>query len=206
MQGKYQFQANEHWLAKSQVQLSSRPGYSMYQLEGEYLGSDYSLNAKAINMHPGDGTGIYTLGYFQSITSRIAVGLEGMLQRPFPDLTEAGMSLFGRFAANSSQIFTLTLQNLVGVQASYFHKVSEQVELASEWQGLLAGPQMESVASISGKFTYRQATVRAQVDSLGKLGVFLEERILGTVSLLISGEIDHWKAKSRFGVGLSIEN
>ena len=116
------------------------------------------------------------------------------------------MSLFARYGIPDKSVLTLTLQNLLGLQASYFHKVSDQVELCSEIHAVLAGPQMEAVASIGSKMEYRQASIRAQLDSLGKIAVFLEERLMGRMAFLISGEIDHLKGKSKFGVGLSIEN
>lgn len=206
VQGKYHYTLNESLIGKAQIQLSHRPGYSMYQVESDYLGGDYAVNVRAINANPAENTGIYMASYLQSVTAKLALGVEGVLQRPVPDMEEAGMSLFARYGIPDKSVLTLTLQNLLGLQASYFHKVSDQVELCSEIQAVLAGPQMEAVASIGSKMEYRQASVRAQLDSLGKIAVFLEERLMGRMALLISGEIDHLKGKSKFGVGLSIEN
>ena len=206
VQGKYHYSWSDALIGKAQIQLSHRPGYSMYQVESDYLGADYAVNLRAMNANPSDNTGIYMASFLQSVTPKLALGVEGVLQRPVPDMEEAGMSLFARYGVPDKSVFTLTLQNLLGVQASYFHKVNDQVELCTELQAVMAGPQMEAVASISSKMDYRQASVRAQLDSLGKVGVFLEERLMGRMALLISGEIDHLKGKGKFGVGLSIEN
>lgn len=228
-------QAKYHWAAaedgrgttlKAQLQLSNKPGYSMYQVESDYLGADYALNVRAVNANPSTRTGIYMASYLQAVAPSLAVGVEGVLQKPTPDVEEAGMSLvarlaMGRFqsavpasaaageAAAASQpvaVATLTLQNLLGVHASYFHRLSDNVELASELQAVLAGPASEAVASVGCRLEYRASSIRAQLDSLGKLAVFVEERLMGRMALLVSGEIDHVKGRSKFGVGLSIEN
>ncbi len=180
----------------------------MCQMDTDYLGPEFnSLNFRAINANPGNSTGIFMASYLQSISKSWMLGVEGVLQRPIPDIEEAGMSLFARWQnPGQSSIFTLTLQNLLGIQASYYHKVSDQVELCTELQAVLAGPQVEAVAHAGCKLEYRQACVRAQVDSLGKMAVFLEERLMGRMALLLSGEMDHIKGRSKFGVGLSIEN
>lgn len=180
----------------------------MFQAESEYLGCDYTANMKAINFNPVNMTGILSAGYLQSITPRLLLGVEGVLQRPLPEVEEAGMTLIAKYSPKgpTNSVFTLNLQNLVGLQASYFHRVSESVELATDWQAVLAGPQRESVASISCKMEHRQASVRVQADTLGKVGLFLEERLFGRVALLISGEVDHMKGRNKFGVGLTIES
>ena len=80
------------------------------------------------------------------------------------------------------------------------------MELGTELQMLFAGPRKESIALAAAKFEYRQANIRAQIDSTGKTAVLLEEKVLPGLSFLISGEIDHVNDKSRFGVGVNMEN
>jgi mitochondrial import receptor subunit TOM40 len=215
LQGKCHYAITEKLMGKMQVQVSSKPGYSMMQLEADYMGNDYSANLKAINPDLTNLTGLFTAAYFQSITKNLAVGVEGILQRSgMPStfgrsstiLTDAGVGYAAKYQWGPSGLLTLQLQNLMALQASYFHKVNETVELGTELQCVLAGPKAETVATMGCKMEYRQAILRAQLDSLGRVAMFLEERLFGRVSLLLSGEIDHINGRSRFGVGLSMEN
>jgi len=48
----------------------------MIQLEHNYQGQDYSINAKVVNPWPADLTGIYIGSYFQSVTKKLALGVE----------------------------------------------------------------------------------------------------------------------------------
>ena len=54
---------------------------NMIQLEHDYLGRDYSLNLKALNPSPVDGSGIVIGSYLQSLTPRLALGAELLYQR-----------------------------------------------------------------------------------------------------------------------------
>ncbi|KGG49946.1 hypothetical protein DI09_9p290 [Mitosporidium daphniae] len=206
--GKVQLSMSQNLTAKCQCQISSRPGYSMFQSESEYLGRDYTLNAKAINFDPTNLTGVFSLGYLQSVSKNggLALGIEGILQRPMPEVEDAGMTFIAKYTTDAKSIFVANIQNFIGVQLSYFHRVNESIEFAADMQTILAGPQREALATVSCKMEHRQASVRASLDSQGKLGMFLEERLFGRLALLISGEIDHLKGRNKFGVGLAIES
>ena len=208
LQGKAQVSITPNLIAKAQCQISSRPGYSMFQAESEYLGPDYTLNAKAINLNPTNMTGVFSLGYLQSVTKNgaLALGVEGILQRPMPELEDAGMTFITKYTPDAKSIFVAHVQNFIGLQLSYFQRVNETIELAADMQTILSGPQREALATVSCKLEHRQASVRASVDSQGKLGMFLEERLFGRLALLISGEIDHLKGRNKFGIGLAIES
>jgi mitochondrial import receptor subunit TOM40 len=214
LQGKCHYSITDNLTAKTQLQVSSKPGYSMLQLEGDYLGPDYTLNFKALNPDVTNLSGIFTAAYIQSITKNLALGVEGVIQRsplpamrssPSPVMTDAGLGYIAKYQWGPG-LLTLHLQNMMALHACYFHKVNEIVELGSELQYMFAGPQTETIASMGCKLDYRQSTLRAQLDSIGRISLFLEERLFGRVSFLISGEIDHAKGRSRFGVGLSMEN
>lgn len=210
LQGKLHYSLTDSFIFKSQMQVA-KSEYSMLQLEGDYLGADYSINIKTINPNLINGTGIFTAGYLQSITKNLTLGIEGIIQRHASSNSnhsisvDSGIGYIGKYQWGPGTL-TIQTQNLMAIQASYFHKVNETVELGSELQCVIAGPQTEAVASMGCKLEYRQSILRAQLDTLGRVALFLEERLFGRVSLLLSGEIDHIKGKSRFGVGLSMEN
>ena len=54
-------------------------------------------------------------------------------------------------------------------------------------------------------YEYRPATFRGQVDSTGKVAAYLEHRLNPIMSFLLSGEIDHAKNTSKFGVGFQLD-
>lgn len=224
-QGKYHYSFTSNLTAKLQAHIAKRQQQSMLQNELEYNGPDYSVNVKAINPDLQEGSGIYTASWLQSLTKAFAVGGEVIAQKAaFGEPVETGVNLVARWAAppltnignvnpesktaepKSPSIFTITLQQFVACQASYFHRVSEKVELAAEWQALLVGPRRDALTSVSAKFDYRQACIRTQLDSLGRVQLLIEERLFPGFSFLISGELDHAKGSSRFGVGINLEN
>lgn len=185
------------------------PGQQQFMLQGEmeYLGQDYSLNAKAINPNLADGTGIYTLSYLQSLSPRLAFGNELIFQRmggrePF----ETGLNLLAKLNGQD-WIATATIQQFVALQLSYWQKVSEKVELGSELQILNAGPmRSEAITSVGAKFDYKQCIIRTQIDSMMKVSLLMEEKIFPGFSLLLSGELDHLKGTNKFGLGVNLEN
>lgn len=212
-QGKYHHQLAPSLTAKVQSQIASAPGQSMLQAELDYTGGDHSLNVKAINPDIADGaTGIYTASIMQSVSKALAVGIEAIVQR-MPDSTlrrktvqDVGFNLAGKLALSPAGILTVNLQPLAAVQASYYHRVSDKVDLATEFQAVLAGPRTDAVTTVGARFDYRQAVIRAQADTAGKVGLLYEERLFPGFSLLLSGELDHAKGDSRWGVGVNLEN
>ena len=180
----------------------------MVQFEADWLANDTSINVKAINPNPADGHGIFTVSLLQAVTRSTALGAELISQKSAESngVLEQGVNFAFTYRPNPSAVFTATLQQLVALQTSYHHRVSEKVELASELQMLLVGSRRDACTSVSAKFDYRQATLRAQVDSTGRVGLVMEERLFPGFALLLSGEIDHVRSASRFGIGINMEN
>jgi len=194
-------------VTKMQAQASSTPGgHSMLQLEHDYLGSDFSLNAKAVNPSPTDFSGIYVGNYLQSITKNLAVGVEALYQRGnIPGLTELGTTYLARYAAKN-WIATAQAQSSGILQTTYWQKLGEKLEVAADLQ-LIATPQRrDAIATVGAKYTLRTATFRAQFDSSGKVSALLEQQLAPTFAFLVAGEIDHVKSTSKVGVGIMIES
>lgn len=206
-QGKYHLNLTEHLTNRIQAQITKQPGQSMIQVESEYLGSDYTLNWKAINPNVADGaSGIYTASLLQSLGKNLSAGVEVIAQKAAQgESFETGYTVAARYAT-PQWISGISLQQMAALQASYFHKVADTVELGSELQMLLFGPRRDAVASVSAKFDYRQATIRTQLDTLGKVSLVYEEKLFPGFSLLLSGELDHLRNASRFGFGINLEN
>jgi mitochondrial import receptor subunit TOM40 len=166
----------------------------MIQLEHDYQASDFSVNVKAINSSPTNITGIYIGSYLQSLTKNIAVGFETLYQRPTPENSELATSYLAKLTGTDKNwIATAQIQPSGVLQASYWQKLSEKVEVAAELQILAAPHRRDAIATLGAKYDFRMATFRAQVDSTGKVSALLEQRFVPAFAFLVAGEIDHFK-------------
>ncbi|RIB06542.1 eukaryotic porin/Tom40 [Gigaspora rosea] len=199
---------NYVWNAKNvtkiQAHITSVPGHSMLQLEQDYQGSDYSINYKTINPSPVENTGIYILSYIQSVTQKLALGVETVYQKPTPDSEECFKSLVAKYSGKN-YIATLQWQEIGTIQASYFQKINEKVEFGTELQILVGKERRDALCTVGGKFDFRTSTLRGQVDTSGRVCVVIEQKITPALSFLITGDIEHMKNTSRFGVGIQLE-
>ncbi|KAF7440509.1 translocase of outer mitochondrial membrane [Pleurotus ostreatus] len=202
---------NQGWSAqnvtKFQAQFSNQPGHNMIQIEHDYTGSDFSLNGKALNPSPTDLTGIYVGSYLQSFTKNIALGLETVFQRPSPDLSDTTTSFLAKYTADDKNwIATAQVQPAGIVQATYWQKLSEKLEVAADLQLLAMPTRRDAVTTLGAKYDLRLASFKAQVDSTGKVSALLEQRFTPAFAFLIAGEIDHFKNSAKVGVGVMIES
>ncbi|KAG0000788.1 translocase of outer mitochondrial membrane [Entomortierella chlamydospora] len=206
--GNVQARANYAWsntnVSKVQAQLSTTPGHSMLQVEQDYNGQDFNINIKGVNPSPVEGTGIFIGSYLQSVTKNVSLGVEAVHQRPTPDQRETIWSYVAKYTGND-YIATAQYQGFGALQASYYLRYSEKVDFGTEIQLVTAGGRREAIATVGGKFEFRRSTFRGQVDTTGKVSAVLEEKIVPGFSFLVSGEMDHGKGQSRFGVGMMWE-
>lgn len=169
----------------------------MIQAEHDYQGQDYTLNAKTVNISPTDFTGIYVGSYLQSLTKNLALGFETLYQRPSPIMTEITTSLLAKYTGTEKDwIATAQFQAPGVLQATYWHKLSEKVEVAADLQLVAAPGRRDAVATLGAKYDLRLATFRAQLDSSGKVSALLEQRFTPAFAFLVAGEIDHFKVRS----------
>ncbi|ODV80744.1 uncharacterized protein CANTADRAFT_20313 [Suhomyces tanzawaensis NRRL Y-17324] len=221
--GRVNYGWDKHNISKLTLQLANAQP-SMVQLEQDYQGSDFSINLKALNPSfiSGGFTGVAVGSLLQSLTPAFSIGLETMYSRQAmvapPD---AAVNYFARYNAGN-WIASAQLQAQGALVASFWRKVTDKVEAGIETQIAasvkpLADPMMsaapigyesvvEGLTTIGAKYEYRSAVFRGQVDSAGKVSAFIEKRVLPTISLLFSGEIDHLKNSSRLGLGLQVES
>ncbi|KAI8080846.1 eukaryotic porin/Tom40 [Gilbertella persicaria] len=190
-------------VTKVVAQLTNMPGHSMIQIEQEVNGSDYSMNFKTMNPNPLELTGLYMASYLQSVTQQLVVGSEIVLQRPTPDMEETAMSLVGKYTGKD-YIATAQFQGVGAIQASYYQRINEKVDFGVELNLMVQGGRREAVATVGGKFDFRQATFRGQIDTTGRVSAVLEEKMAPGFSFLISGDLDHMKGQSKFGVGIML--
>ncbi|KZO95290.1 hypothetical protein CALVIDRAFT_516555 [Calocera viscosa TUFC12733] len=193
-------------ITKLYTQVSSAPTQgSMFQFEHDHLGSDFSFNIKAIN--PTEAAKIFIANALQSVTNNLALGAEAVYQIQPPNVRELQVSGLLKYTSTARDWIATAHIRPVGVlEASYWHKLSEKVEVGASLDVINAPMKREAVATVGAKYDLRMATFRAQVDSTGKVSALLEQKFAPTFAFLVSGEIDHVKNSAKVGVGVMIES
>ncbi|KAI0243691.1 translocase of outer mitochondrial membrane [Massospora cicadina] len=185
------------------LQTGINEAQSAVTLEGNYAGPDNTFNIKTLNPSVSTGTGILAASYLQSITKNLALGSEVAVQRPSPEMEDSAMSYVIKYATPQST-FVAQLHDKSVLEASYFRKVSDTAEFAANLQAVAAPGNRDAICTLGAKFEFKQATMRTQIDTTGRVATLLEERIVPPLTLLLSADLDHFKGQSRFGLGVRI--
>lgn len=189
----------------------------MIQLEHDLQATDFSVNVRAMNPSPVDGTGIYTGSVLQSVTKHLALGVEGIWQRPSPDHSEFGLQYYAKYVGGPSRsesapepgpaapasghkdgtwIATTSIQPQSSIQTTYWQKLSDKLEVAADLMIINVPQRRDAIATLGARWDLRMSAFRAQVDSTGKVSALLEQRFAPSFMFLVSGEIDHFKVRS----------
>ncbi|ODN83292.1 hypothetical protein L202_01462 [Cryptococcus amylolentus CBS 6039] len=233
--GTLTMRANQTWsardLTKVQAQVTDKPGHTMVQLEHDHLGDHFTFSWKSINPSPLDFTGIHMASLLHSVTPRLSLGFETVIQHPEPGMVALANSYVAKLTSLPNPVAALTpttpgvpspfvpswvatgqLQPDGNVQATYYQKLTDKVDVALDFQTAIRGASMmgpaqrAAVTTLGAKYDFRMATFRGQIDSGGKIGMYLEQRFTPAFAFLVAGEIDHAKNASKFGVGIMIES
>ncbi|KJX99206.1 mitochondrial import receptor subunit TOM40 like protein [Zymoseptoria brevis] len=193
------------------------PGGAQVSLEQDYTGDDFTASLKSINPSVLEGglTGMFIGSYLQSVTPRLSLGIEGVLQKPGGGMgPEVAMSYAGRYKGDD-WIASAQLLTQGGMQVSYWRRLMDKVETGVDvnlqFAGLSGGNPMmgaaraEGVATLGAKYEFSRSIFRAQVDSQGKLGCLLEKVVAPPVRITFAGELDHVKNSAKLGLAVSIE-
>ncbi|OUM65202.1 hypothetical protein PIROE2DRAFT_41901 [Piromyces sp. E2] len=186
------------------AQLSTDDGHSVINLEHDHVGKDYAINVKLFNPNIVDNppnkntstTGIFIASFLKSITKHLTVGAEYLLQKQTPEMEESNISFVARYQGrfnehfNRIYVFTATYQPANGVfNASYFYKLNHRLEMATELQALVNG-RKEALCTAGFKLDTHYATIRGIIDSKGKIGTVLEEKLAPGFNFTVSINID----------------
>nr|POF14297.1 mitochondrial import receptor subunit tom40 [Quercus suber] len=193
------------------------PGGSQVSLEQDYHGSDFTAQLKSINPSILEGglTGMFIGSYLQSVTPRLSLGLEGILQRPGGGMgPEAALSYAARYKGDD-WIGSLQLLTQGGLNGSYWKRLTDKVETGvdvnlqfaglSGANAMMGGAKKEGTATLGAKYEFSRSIFRAQVDSQGKIGCLLDKVIAPPVRITFAGELDHVKNSAKVGLAVSIE-
>ena len=166
--------------------------------------------------------GVIVGSILQSITPRLALGLETSWQRQaVPNLprgailpSETSTTFLAKLAGRERNwIAAASLAPATGtLSATFWKRLADKIEagVSLELKGgiaaamppagagvLAAQPIMtrvrEGTATAGIKYEFRQSMFRAQVDSGGRLSAYLDRRILPNIGISFCGDIDHFK-------------
>lgn len=200
--GRLHWRTSSSWVTKSTVQIQPNMG-SQFELDNEWTGKDFVASVKLMNPSVLEGgfTGIVSGDYLQSVTPKLALGLNAHWQRP--TLRDGPESLVSYCARYNAKTWIGAAQFMPGgvFKASYWRKLADKVEAAADLTLQVppsAGPmgqggRPEGVATIGAKYDFLVSSFRAQVDSQGRVSSLLDKRVTPGVSLQFFGEIDHYK-------------
>ena len=190
------------------MQIAPAPGQAMVSVDNDYSGDDFSASLKSINPSIVEGvlTGIFVASYLQSLTPKLAVGMEAMWQRAAINAgPETAISYCMKYKG-LNWIASAQLAEQGVLSTSYWKRLTDKVEAGVDLNlqfapglgsgGLMGnGSRKEGSTTIGAKYDFKQSTFRAQVDSTGKLSCLYEKRVLPPVQLVFAGEMDHSKVR-----------
>ncbi|MCJ1312785.1 translocase of outer mitochondrial membrane [Agyrium rufum] len=205
-------------VTKTNTQIAG-PGQAMIQVDNEYTGDDFSASLKTLNpsMLEGGLTGTFIGSYMQSVTPRLALGLETLWQRTaLSQGPDTAVSYAARYKGND-WIASAALQAQGAIVTSYWRRLTDKVEAGADLNlqfapglggaGGLMGPgsRKEGVANLGVKYDFRASTFRAQLDSTGRISCLLDKRVAPMIQLSVAAELDHSKQQGKVGLAVSVE-
>jgi mitochondrial import receptor subunit TOM40 len=216
LSGRFNFRWTDRLVSKSQLAIS--PGnQDMAQFEHEYTGNDFTASLKMMNPSYLEGglTGIFIGSYFQSLTPKLALGMETLWQRQGLTMGPGCyVSYCGRYKSND-WIATAQIHSAMGtINTSYWRKISERVQAGVDMSigivpsggGMMGGGlQKEGVTTLGAKYDFRMSNFRAQIDSKGKMSCLLEKRVGPPLTMTFAADIDHFTQTAKLGLGVTFE-
>ncbi|KAF2859989.1 translocase of outer mitochondrial membrane complex, subunit TOM41 [Piedraia hortae CBS 480.64] len=219
--GRFNFAASPRLSLKHSVQLQAAgpmsPGGAQVSIEQDYTGDDFTASLKSINPSILEGglTGLFLGSYLQSVTPRLSLGIEGLVQKTGGGMPMESVLTYGmRYKAND-WIASAQLLARGGLQATYWKRLTDKVEAGMDvnvqppdptsLNALMGDSKAQSSATFGAKYEFARSIFRAQIDSQGKVGCLLEKVVAPAVRVTFAGEMDHSKNAAKLGLAVSIE-
>ncbi|XP_075224536.1 mitochondrial import receptor subunit TOM40 homolog 1-like [Lycorma delicatula] len=176
--------------------------YLVSQFTGDYKGDDYTASLTLANMDVLNDTGVIVGQYLQSVTPRVALGVELAYQRSpqMPGGHLAILSLGARYIGNDY----MCSGNIgaAGLHLCYYQKASEQLHFGVELETNIR--IQESIASVGYQIDLPKADLsfKGLADSSGNVGAVLEKKLVPLpFTIALSGLINHSKNNFKLGLG-----
>lgn len=202
LSARFNWRWSDSFVTKSQVQIAPGTGQDMAQFEHEYNGRDFVASLKMLqpSFLESGLTGIFIGSYMQSVTPKLALGMEGIWQRAgLSQGPETAVSYCARYKTED-WIATAQLQAQGAFNATFWRRLTDRVQAGVDMTLSVApsanpmmggGLQKDGITTLGAKYDFRMSTFRAQIDSKGKLGVLLEKRIAAPVTMTFAADVDH---------------
>ncbi|KAJ2905323.1 hypothetical protein MKZ38_005836 [Zalerion maritima] len=212
LSSRFNYRWGPSLITKTQIALSSQG--DMAQFEHEYTGDDFTASLKMLNpSYLSDGlTGTFVSSYLQSVTPKLALGLESVWQRQaMTDGPQTAVSYMGRYRSED-WVASVQLQAQGALNTSYWRKLSDRVQAGVDINlSLVPSPSMmgfkkEGLTTLGAKYQFRMSTFRAQIDSAGKLAVLLEKHVAPAVMMTFAVDVDQVNQQAKLGIGISVES
>ncbi|KAI0471108.1 mitochondrial import receptor subunit TOM40 [Xylariaceae sp. FL0804] len=210
LSSRFNYRWSPALVTKSQFQIGSS---DMASIEHEYTGDDFTSSLKMLNPSGIEGglTGIYILSHLQSVTRRLALGIEAVWQRAaLSQPPESALSYCARYKAED-WIATAQFHAQGALNATYWRRLSERVQAGVDMTlqsppggGMMV--QKEGITAVGVKYDFHMSTFRAQIDSKRKLGVLLEKRVAPPIMMSFSVDVDHTTQNAKVGLGITFES
>ncbi|KAL2269724.1 hypothetical protein VTJ83DRAFT_1908 [Remersonia thermophila] len=204
----------DSFTTKSRFSITPNATADMTQIENEYLGGDFSAVLKALNPSILEGglTGIFIGQYLQSVTPKLALGLEAVWQRAgLTQPPDTAISYLARYKSDNF-IASAQLQAQGAFNASYWQRLSDKVQagvdmtLSVQPSGTMMGAfTKDGITAFGAKYDFRMSTLRAQIDTKGKLSCVFEKRVAPPLTVTFAADVDHFTQQAKIGLGVSIE-
>lgn len=212
LSSRFNYRWTDSLVTKSQFQIGAQ---DMASIEHEYVGADFTSSLKMLNPSYLEGglTGIFIGQHLQSVTRKLALGMEAVWQRAaLNQPPEAAMSYVARYKSND-WIATAQLQAQGALNATYWRRLSDKVQAGVDMTlqvvpgqgGMMGGGfQKEGITTVGAKYDFRMSVFRAEVNSKGKLSCLLERVVAPPVRLSFGIDLDHatvshcWRAPKFF--------
>lgn len=181
-------------------------GQSVFSIENDYTGKDFTASIKAINpsVLEGGTTGMVTGEYLQSITPRLSLGINALWQRQAMNQGPDVLTTYAARYKGDDWIGTAKFISVGAFSTSYWRRLADKVEVGADLNlqyvpagaGMMGGgAKADGVATLGAKYEFRAAQVKAQVDSQGRIAALLEKRVAPSVGVTFVGQIDHVKVR-----------
>lgn len=176
--------------------------WSVYQAQGDYCGSDFTASAIVANPDPIDGSLIVATQYLQSMTPKLSLGAEFMLQRS--QGIEGGiLSLGGRYTTEKWEAAAKV--GLLAWDVSYIHKVNNSLTLVSNLEGSSFQEDSKMTAGYVYELPESNVSFKGSVCTNWTVTGMLEKKLDPLPgALVLTGQLDHAKKDYKFGIGFSI--
>jgi len=177
------------------------------QVSNDYTGKDFCFSLAFANPDLLNGSGVGVVQYMQNVTQKFAMGTELVYNRSqqVPGGQMAVYSIGGRYSGDNWQASTKITPQALGVNCSYYHKVTENLQMGVELEG--AATTQEYLCTIGYQQDIPSANLvfKGQIDTNWCVAGVLEKRLLPLpFTFSMSALANHVKGTYRFGVGLLI--